>query len=348
MEQGLGSVHLYSYKEHGHDINRLSECINTADVVLLPRPHNEKWFEIIKTLRKHGKISVIDHDDDVFNLSPLNPYYKYIGIKEVKLPDSDEYLWYDGMMNFSGTKKLFDIEKNLRTRDMLRACCKKVDAISVTQPILQETFKNINKNTVVLPNLIDLKLFQPLDMNKSDEVRILWQGGHSHYGDVYLIKDALKKVLERNKNVKLVIFGTYFSGIFKDFPLDQVEEVTWVQHSAYPYRLPALNCDIGVAPLEDNVFNHNKSCIKYLEYGAVGMPTVASNVSPYKEVIENDKNGLLASNTDEWVEQIEQLVKDKEKRKKLARNAYEDISENHCADKYAYKWVDAYTKIIAN
>ena len=94
-EQGLAHVHLYSYKEHGHDYDRFAECVNVADVVVLPRPHNEKWFEIIRILRENGKISIIDHDDDVFNLSPLNPYYKYIGVKEVKLPDSEEYLWYE-------------------------------------------------------------------------------------------------------------------------------------------------------------------------------------------------------------------------------------------------------------
>jgi glycosyltransferase involved in cell wall biosynthesis len=346
MEQGLASVHLYNFKENGHDYARMTECIDVADIIILPRPHNEKWFEIMKAIRKVGKAIVIDHDDDVFNLSPLNPYYKYIGVNEVKLEGSDEYLWHDGMTTVDGKKVMFDIEKNMRTRDMLRICCNKADAISVTTDILAETFSNHNKNTVVLPNLIDLNLFKPLPLKKTDRVRIMWQGGHSHYGDIYLIKDVFRRIIEKYDNVDFVIFGQYFKGVFKEIPPERIKHEPWVQHVAYPYRLPALNCDIGIAPLEDNQFNKNKSCIKYLEYGAVGMPTVASNVSPYKEVIQDGQNGFLANNDDEWVDKVGRLIEDVELRDKMAKEAYNEISGNHCADKFAFKWVTAYDKIL--
>jgi len=344
MEQGLASVHLFNYKEHSHDYERLAECIEVADVISLPRPHNEKWFETMKAIRKSGKAIVIDHDDDVFNLSPLNPYYKYIGVKEVQVEETGEFLWHDGMTTLDGSKVMFDISKNLRTRDMLRACCNKADAITVTTDILAGTFSKHNKNVYVLPNYIDLNLFKKLDLKKDSKVRIVWQGGHSHYSDLYMVKDVFKRIVEKYENVEFLIFGYFFKGVFQG--LTRVTEVPWVQHAAYPYRLPALNADIGIAPLEDNEFNRNKSCIKYLEYGAVGMPTVASNVSPYKEVMKDGETGFLASDNDEFVEKLSQLIEDKSFRKKMAKKAYEDIKENHNADTFAYKWVEAYDKII--
>jgi hypothetical protein len=43
---------------------------------------------------------------------------------------------------------------------------------------------------------------------------------------------------------------------------------------------------IGIAPIADNTFNDSKSELKWLEYTALGVPTVASDVGPYKRVMQ--------------------------------------------------------------
>lgn len=322
-----------------------------ADLILVPRPATEGWFEFVKLCRKYGKTIVMDYDDDPFNTSPLNPYYRHIGVEEVEYvwPDGTrEWLWQDGMKGKAGDPGFFDREANIHRRDMFRLNFKKADMVTCTTPILQESLKTINPNTVVLPNLIDLDLYTRLDINKKGIIRIGWQGGVSHYEDLYLVRDALGKILRKYPHVRFVYFGDHrFQPLFKDFPVGQLETVTWTPTVAYPWKLACLSLDIGLCPVTDNVFNRNKSAIKWMEYSAVGAATIASDIPPYAPVIDNFKDGILVpEDSDLWFEAMDALVQDAEKRQALAANAYEKLRELHSADKFAHLWRDAYEKLL--
>lgn len=314
-----------------------------ADIILFQRPASDEWFKFIKTCQKYGKIIVVDYDDDPFNTSPLNPYYKFVGVKEwqYQWPSGEiDNLWKDGVDGF-------DIERNIIRQDLFNMSFRKADAITTTTDLLAGFFKTLNSETIVLPNLVDFDIAKKYDMTKK-EIRIGWQGGASHYEDIYVVRDAIVEVLRRNENVKFVYLGDCrFDKLFQGIPTGRMEFNTWVQFVAYPFQLPLLNLDIGLCPLIDNVFNRNKSAIKYFDYTTTGAATVASNIPPYSPVITNEVDGLLVENdTKSWVDAIERLVKDKEKRQSLADKAYENVYENWNADKKAYLWRDAYEGIL--
>jgi hypothetical protein len=327
-----------------------AQSVLEADIILVPRPASELWFEFLQTCRKAGKIVISDYDDDPFNTSPWNPYYRFIGTEEYTFqwPDGKtEKVWWDGMPDQYGNPGWFDIERNIQRRDMFWLNFKKSDLITCTTDILADSLRKMNKNTMVLPNFIDLDWYPKLDVNKK-EIHIGWQGGVSHYEDLWVIHKAIVNVCKKNKDVKFIYFGDHkFRNLFKDIPAGQMQMPGWVAHNAYPYRLATLGIDIGICPVVDNVFNRNKSAIKYFEYTAIGASTIASNLSPYKEVISNDKDGILVDNTTEaWEEALERLILDRKKRKSLADKAYENVRNNHSADKYAYMWRDAYERVL--
>ena len=56
-----------------------------------------------------------------------------------------------------------------------------------------------------------------------------------------------------------------------------------IEFARYPEKLASLNLDLAVAPLEHNRFNECKSNLRLLEYGVLGWPVVASDISPYRE-----------------------------------------------------------------
>lgn len=340
-EQGLADVVLLPYGEplDGEDaINKVFE----TDIILLPRPSSEEWFKFVKAARKAGKIIVADYDDDPFNCSPFNPYYRWIGIQEWQHPEYG-WVWKDQMRDGNG-EEWFNIEKNINRRDMLRAAFKRADMVSTTTPVLQDTFKKINPNTVVLPNLIDLDYYPRPEMVKR-KVRIGWQGGVSHYEDLHFIKDVIVEVSKRD-DVELVYFGDYrLAQLLRGSRNVQIE--SWVEHGTYPYKLALMNLDIGICPLVDNTFNRNKSPIKYFEYSAVGAATIASDIPPYTSVINSGKDGLLVPNNHkDWLEALNTLIQDKSRRQNMAKAAYENVFENYTIQKGAHLWVDAYKELI--
>lgn len=340
-DQELADVVVLEY-ETKLDSDKAMAKVFETNLILLPRPSSEEWFGFVKAARKAGKLIVSDYDDDPFTCSPMNPYYRWIGVEEWRHPEYG-WVWRNGMKDPSG-EEWFNVEKNINRRDNLRAAFKSSDMVTCTTPELQAVFKKINPNTIVLPNYVDLDSFPRPEMVKK-KVRVGWQGGVSHYEDLYFIKDVLLELSKRD-DVELVYFGDYrLSNIFKGF--NNFEFQNWCDHKTYPYKLALLNLDIGICPLVDNVFNRAKSAIKYFEYTAVGAATVASNIPPYTHAITSGTDGILVSpNKQEWVESLVSLIQDKSRRLSMAQKAQENVLENYTIQKNAHKWVDAYNALV--
>lgn len=326
-----------------------------SDIVVVHRPASEEWFKFIKTCRKNGKIVVCDYDDDPFNTHPLNPYYQFIGTEEVKYVWSDgteEMLWSKNPAEHGG--RYLNIEQNIRRRDLFRASFKSADLVTTTTDILAEKLRKINPNVAVLPNVIDFAMY-PTDCEyKKKEIRIGWQGGSSHYEDLWMVKNAVKRILKKYSNTKFIFWGdARMYGLFREVPIARVECHPWMKHVVYPYKLSTLNLDIGLCPVTDNEFNRNKSAIKYFEYSVMKTPTVASNIPPYAPVIKDGEDGVLVTEgktqeetDDAWFNAIEKLVLDEQLRTTIGRNAFDNVFKNHNADNKVHLWRDAYEKTL--
>lgn len=347
QEQELADVKLI---KEGADLasDMAIEHVMAADIIVFQRPSTESWFEFIKLCRKFGKIVVTDYDDDPFNTSPWNPYYRFVGTEEVsfKWPDGKvDLIWHEDMKGGDGNEDFFSIERNIHHRQMFQISFKKADMVTCTTDILREEFLKLNKNVTVLPNAIDPNFYYTPELVKK-EVRIGWQGGVSHYEDLYMVRDSIKAILDRHSNTKFVYFGDpRFLGLFKGCNQSQIEFVPWCKHNAYPYKLALMNIDIGLCPIVDNRFNRNKSAIKWMEYSMVGASTVASKISPYSDVISHGNTGLLAD-PQEWEEAINRLVVNKRLRTDLAQNAVGDVIKNHNIWDKSLMWKEAYDKLL--
>ena len=144
----------------------------------------------------------------------------------------------------------------------------------------------------------------------------------------------MKYILKKYPNVRFVL---YYGGeiprkfhmrwvILKDFRY-------WTSIKEYPQRLKSMKFDIGLAPLRDRQFNRCKSNLKYLEYSALRIPTVASYVEPYK-----DTRSLFARSESEWIAQIEKLIKFDELRFQLGEASYNHVREEFNIEKIGKKY----------
>lgn len=347
-EQGLAEVYFVKESQLGEPAAH--QLMLSCDIIVFQRPSTKAWHEFIKACRKMGKIIVTDYDDDPFNTSPMNPYYQHVGVEPVNYVWADgtvEKLWSEDMVSPTG-KKIFNIEQNIHNRDMFRLNFKKADIVTCTTDILRQEFLKINPNVEVLPNLIDADFFPQGQEFVKKEVRIGWQGGASHYEDLYMVRPAILAITRKHRNAKFVYSGDMrFAGLFKDIPASQIEFHPWVPHSAYPFKMFSLNLDIGLCPVVDNKFNRNKSAIKWMEYSCLGIASVASRIPPYSPVIADGATGLLAGeDAKEWAEKIDELVVDRGKRRRIAEAATAEVMANHNVKTKARLWVEAYDRAI--
>jgi hypothetical protein len=283
-----------------------------------------------KKLNKKIKI-VLDTDDDLFTISPLNNAYDGWGPDDVVLPDGKK-LWMTG----EGT---FDKFRNRRNLISYEEALEVADVVTTTTLRLKEKLDKRNDQVVVFPNSLKASDWPELPKNTDGKVRIVWAGGSSHYEDLIEIQAPLKAIMDKYKHVELHIVGHHFSGFTKTLPQDQVKVWDWINCDGHSWRLAGIRPDIGLAPLQDKVFNHAKSCIKWYEYSMLGIPTIAGNVPPYSDEIQHGVNGFLA-NPDTFYDELEKLIKDPGLRVKIGDNAKRWVMEHRDIKNTAREWVE--------
>lgn len=217
------------------------------------------------------------------------------------------------------------------------------DMVTTTTPYLAKKLEAYNNNVVVLPNyMLEERWEMPTKyVNYGGRVKIGWVGAISHANDIAMIKDVIKEIQQKRSNVDFVFVGDPRAKELLEN--DNVEVMLGVPFEVYPKRLSGLNFDIGIAPLVDTEFARCKSPIKVLEYGINKTCVVASNVEPYKEF-----EGYidLASNKEEFVSYLLNLIDKKELREQKAEELYKRIKLSYMLDANAHKWVQAYKSLL--
>jgi glycosyltransferase involved in cell wall biosynthesis len=102
--------------------------------------------------------------------------------------------------------------------------------------------------------------------------------------------------------------------------------------------------DIGIMPLEDTEWAKGKCGFKLIQYGAVGIPSVASPVGVNSQVLVDNKTGFLASTADEWKTSLSKLLNDKALREKMGRQAREHIVANYSVESQKEKFLSLFEK----
>ena len=227
--------------------------------------------------------------------------------------------------------------------EMIQVTMKIADMVVTTTEYLAEKFRKLNNNVVVCPNLMDMDRWDlPTLTNDSNEIRLLWAGSMTHLNDFKEATWALKKILKEYDNVKLITMGDprikdYFEGY-------NIECMLGIHGDFYQKRLHGIRFDIGLAPLRDTAFNRCKSYIKPLEYGICKVPSIASDVEPYRHFEEGYV--LLAKTKEDWYNQLKLLIDNEKYRKELGQKMYDYVKREFDLSKKINIFIDAYSSLV--
>lgn len=100
--------------------------------------------------------------------------------------------------------------------------------------------------------------------------------------------------------------------------------------------------DIGIAPLAKNRFNECKSDLKLIEYGAWGLPYVASDVSPYRGYHEDTGGqfGFVCKTSDQWEQALRCLIEEPDVRRHMGGKHRGHVREHRGPDACLRTWND--------
>lgn len=324
-------------------ISELQQYIAASDVLNFQAPGSWDVAKLMDFAMYTGKKVMIDYDDFSFDLDPANPRYGQLGTKEVEIRNEKG----EKVVQWRDMENEFDLTSNIDRYQAFLHMVSAVDMITTTTEYLASKFKSINPNVRILPNSIDFDLFRPLPRPEEykDQIRIGWFGGDSHYVDLKIIKNVLKRLVDKYPQVKITLLipqVPYWNEIFEGIDPKRVDYHGWAELSVYPLFLANRHFDIGLIPLADNDFNRCKSNLKWLEFSALKVPTVSQNMIPYSNSITDGRDGLLANTEEEWFQKVSELIEKPELRKNISENAYNKVKRDYNLDTNCRLWERAF------
>ena len=233
------------------------------------------------------------------------------------------------------------------------------DLLFASTETLKKRLQKWNANIAVIPNALDSNVWnltaappKASSGARSDPIRVLYMGSMTHAADLQLMEPAIRRLNEEfGKRFQFDIVGVTASAVRPDWCecMDPPPEVS-ESYPAFVHWLQSVNkWHIGIAPLVDTKFNGAKSGIKYLDYAALGLAVVCTDIQGYLDVIESEEDGLLVENTeDAWYAALRRLVVDHELREKLQQNAMKKVRGKYELARFVKQRASALKALLRN
>ena len=235
---------------------------------------------------------------------------------------------------------------------------KKADALlSVSQfaAATTNTVFGLNEEFDVIPNLIDINLFKPLENFSQGNKNILYFGSLIRKKGLLELPHIFNKVVESDPEVKLILIG-------KDIPdIVSGNSSTWkMMLESFSEKAKTNVSYLGSIPNSEikNKIEEAIICVfpsfaeafpvSWLEAMAMQKVIVASNIGWAKEMIIDGESGFLVhpENHDLFASRIVYLLKDLDFSKAMARNARKRVELFFNVEKIVEHNIDFYKSII--
>ena len=191
-----------------------------------------------------------------------------------------------------------------------------------------------------IPTVIDLSRYPlVMDMPENPVPIIGWIGVPATQKFLKILEEPLAK-LAQVKKFKLVAIGANSSLTLKGFDF---EIWRWAEET----EVSLLNkIDIGVMPLYNSLFEQGKSGYKLIQYMGCAKPVVASPVAVNKEIIDQDSNGFLVKNAEEWFNALLILLNDSSKRKIFGAAGRKKVESHYSLQKTSAILLDFFNGVL--
>lgn len=302
--------------DNGHPPRITLDMLRGHDLVVAQRWNKHSGLSVWRGAAAWAR-TVYELDDDVFHVTAENWHaYHLYGRPEV--------------------------------RDAIAHAAETADLVTVTTGPLARVMREYSGNVAVLPNAIPswVTRLRDEDYGARRRLRVGWQGGASHGVDIGQVASPVRRFLRRFPDWDLQLNGTDYRPTFR-VPADRARHVPWIPVHEHPERyFRGIDFDIGLAPLWPTRFAASKSALKAIEYGARGIPCIASDLEPYRDVITHGTDGFLVRGDDaqrrrEWHEYLCLLASDDGLREKMGRAARQ-MARRHLIEDLWKNWETAY------
>jgi glycosyltransferase involved in cell wall biosynthesis len=269
------------------------------------------------------------------------PFYNFIFIHREALPigppivewiitkllrkkviyDFDDAIWLSDRIDESKILRI------LKWRAKVKSICRWSYKVSCGNEYLCSFASQFNQRVVYDPTTIDTKSWHNPDLYSridpgTTQIVIGWTGSHSTLKYLKEIESVLQEIEREFPNVNFAIIADKRT----DLRLNNVSFLDW---SVETEIKDLMRFDIGIMPLPNDEWSKGKCGFKALQYMALRIPTVASDVGVNSKIISHTVDGFVCRTADEWKRALSSLIKDPELRKRMGNLGREKVISNY-------------------
>lgn len=283
-------------------------------VMVVQQPRGRGWHKLIRGLQARGIRVLFEIDDYVHAIQKMKSHQFREGFSK---------------------EHLVDLEMNMRA----------ADGIIASTPFIAEKYRRFNERVWVCENGVDTARYA-LTRPPRPTVNIGWAGGTGHENSAIPWLKEVHGIMERRDNTAFVSIGMGFADAFKPRFGPRAISIPFAMIETYPAAMTMF--DIALAPAatrgRERQFFKGKSDLRWIEAGALGIPTIGDPLVYPK--VEPGVTGFHASEPEEMIELLEQLVEDESLRLEVGENARRYVHEHRDMRVMARQWARVIQEVI--
>lgn len=271
------------------------------------------FYRRIATLTKLKKYSYVFIHREVAPVGP--PIFEWWIAKIAKkkiIYDFDDAIWLRASSESNPYSGL------LKCPWKVRMICGWAWKVSAGNNYLATFARQFNSNVVKLVTVVDTTNVHNRIKNGHNERAVIgWTGTLTNFHYLNPVLPVLVKLSEKFDFRFMVIAGhdPHFTELEYEF-------IPWKKETEIE---DLLALDIGLMPLLDTASAKGKCAFKAIQYMALGIPAVVSNVGANAEVVDDGINGFVCEGFDEWLEALSTLLQNIFLRKSMGLYAQQKI-----------------------
>jgi glycosyltransferase involved in cell wall biosynthesis len=206
---------------------------------------------------------------------------------------------------------------------------------------LADYVRRYNDSVFVVPTPVDTRRYAFVHRDRKKKLNIGWLGTANN---LFYLKRIIPEILRFLDDFP----DAHFYYMSNDDVLGVSHEKITFEMWSEEGQLNFLNkLSVGLMPLTDDDWSRGKCAFKALQYMSTGLPTIASDVGMNADVIQDDRNGLLAKDEGDWYLQLLKLKKNRNFYHSISRAARKTVEENYSIEECGSLLLNVFTKVNA-
>lgn len=249
-------------------------------------------------------------------LSPIEFFWVRRKSKNI-LFDIDDAIMYRS----SSSSKPHSFSRRVKFRWMVKGS----DVVIAGNHFLRDEVLKVSplKRVIIIPTSIDMDFYpKKKEVNDSKEISLGWIGTKGNLRYLERLEPTFQAIAIKFPHVKLKVVSdghfesNYISTINKPWRLEDENE-------------DLISFDIGLMPLNDDLWSKGKCGLKIVQYLSVGVPVVCTPVGINSDIVVDGENGFWAMDDQEWTDRLAKLIQDKELRWQMGTKGIETIEKGY-------------------